>query len=324
MSEVRAEFGHGTEALEIIEGLNADLTGKTAMVTGAASGLGVETARALAKAGANIVMPVRNVERGREVAGEIMMSTGNGNIEVLQLDLFDLESVRACAEGFLGKHDTLNILINNAGIMACPLKRSDRGFESQFATNHLGHFLFTCLLAPALIKGAPSRVVALSSIGHCISSVVFDDIHFETREYDKWLAYGQAKTANALFAVEFDKRLSPHGVHAYSVHPGGIMTNLQRDMSAEEIKGMGWVDDDGNPVEGFKTPAGGASTAVWAALAPELEARGGVYCEDCHLAPPRQEDVPFAGVWPHAQDPDAAAQLWAVTEEMLNESFEWG
>jgi NAD(P)-dependent dehydrogenase (short-subunit alcohol dehydrogenase family) len=313
-------FGHATQASEVVEGL--DLSGKTAIVTGAASGLGVETARALLKAGATLVLPVRNADRGQKVADELSADTGNTNVTVEQMDLIDYPSVRRFAESFLKTHSRLDILINNAGIMACPLARSVDGYESQFATNHLGHFLLTALLAPALIKAAPARVVALSSIGHRISSVRFDDINFETTEYEKWTAYGQAKSANALFALELNRRLAPKGVKAFSVHPGGIMTNLQRDMSDAEIKSMGWVDDDGKPKEGFKTPAGGAATAVWAATTPDLENRGGEYCEDCHVAEPAREDVPFAGAFPHIQDPEAAKKLWSASEEMLGQKFD--
>lgn len=315
------QFGHGTQALETVAGL--DLSGRTAIVTGAASGLGVETARALATAGAALVLPVRSLERGQAVADELKAQTGNNEISVAQMDLIDYASVRRFTDDFLSNHDTLNILINNAGIMACPLARSIEGYESQFATNHLGHMLLTCRLAPALKKGAPSRVVALSSIGHRRSPVVFDDINFEARSYDKWDAYGQAKTANALFAVELNRRLAPQGVEAFSVHPGGIMTNLQRDMTHEEMDAMGWFDEDGNPRDGFKTPAGGAATATWAATAPELAGKGGVYCEDCTIAGPFNPDMPFMGVLPYAQDPEAAKRLWQVSEEMLGETFDF-
>ena len=315
-----AKFGHGTVATEVVEGI--DLTGKTAIVTGAASGLGVETARALLKAGATLVLPVRSIERGQKVADELATDTGNASITVAQMDLIDYPSVRRFAEDFLKTHNRLDLLINNAGIMACPLARSVDGYESQFATNHLGHYLLTCLLAPALINAAPSRVVALSSIGHRISSVRFDDINFETTDYEKWTAYGQAKSANALFALELNRRLAPKGVQAFSVHPGGIMTNLQRDMSDAEIKGMGWVDDDGKPKEGFKSPAGGAATAVWAATSPDLEGHGGEYCEDCHIAEPAHKDVQFGGVFPHIQDPEAAKRLWTISEEMLGQKFD--
>jgi NAD(P)-dependent dehydrogenase (short-subunit alcohol dehydrogenase family) len=317
----KRDFGHGTKALDVVEGL--DLSGKTAIITGAASGLGVETARALASVGVRLVLPVRSVERGQKVADELKAETKNHSITVAQMDLIDYSSVRRFAKDFLADHDSFDILINNAGIMACPLARSKDGFESQFATNHLGHMLLTCLLVPALKKGTDPRVVALSSIGHRRSPVVFEDINFETREYDKWDAYGQAKTANALFAVELNRRLAPSGIEAFSVHPGGIMTNLQRDMSHDEINAMGWLDEDGNPIEGFKTPAGGAATAVWAATAPELKGRGGVYCEDCGIAGAFDEKKPFFGVASYAQDPEAAKELWAASEGMLNEEFDF-
>ncbi|MEQ9520662.1 MAG: oxidoreductase [Parvibaculum sp.] len=313
------EFGAKTEAGEIVQGV--DLSGRTAIVTGAASGLGVETARALLTAGAALTMPVRDLAKGDSVAKELAKSTGNDKIHVAQMDLSDYDSVRRFAADFLKRESKLNILINNAGIMACPLRRSPQGYESQFATNHLGHMLLTGLLVPALIKAAPARVVCLSSIGHRRSPVLFDDINFDTTPYDKWVAYGQAKTANALFAVELNARLSAKGVNAFSVHPGGIMTNLQRDMPDAEIRAMGWVDENGKPVEGFKTPAGGAATAVWAATSPSLKGHGGEYCEDCHIAEPARKDVPYSGVQAYAQDKDAAKKLWAVSEKMLGEHF---
>ncbi len=314
------DFGHGTEAGDVVKGVN--LAGKTAIVTGGASGLGVETARALLQAGAAVTLPVRSPDKGAEVAKQLSEETGNPNVAIAQMDLIDYASVRSFAKSFLSDHDRLDILINNAGIMACPLARSPEGYESQFATNHLGHMLLTCKLAPALEKATPARVVCLSSIGHRLSPIRFDDINFETTDYDKWIAYGQAKTANALFAVELNRRLSGKGVTAFSVHPGGIMTNLQRDMSDAEIKSMGWVDDDGNVREGFKTPAGGAATAVWAATNSSLNGRGGEYCEDCHIAEPAKDDVPFAGVQAYAQDAEAAKKLWAVSEGMLGEAFD--
>lgn len=320
MSEQK-NFGHETEAGEVVKGIS--LAGKTAIVTGGASGLGIETARALLQAGATVTLPVRSLERGNEVAKNLSADTGNPNVSVAQMDLIDFGSVRAFAEGFLADHDRLDILINNAGIMACPLARSPEGYESQFATNHLGHMLLTCKLAPALVNAAPARVVCLSSIGHRLSPIRFDDINFETTDYDKWVAYGQAKTANALFAVELNRRLSGKGVSAFSVHPGGIMTNLQRDMSDAEIKGMGWVDDEGKVREGFKTPAGGAATAVWAATSASLNGKGGEYCEDCHIAEPARDDVPFAGVQAHAQDAEEARKLWTASEKMLGETFDF-
>jgi NAD(P)-dependent dehydrogenase (short-subunit alcohol dehydrogenase family) len=232
---VASPFGAKTQVEEIIRGIR--LAGKTAIVTGGASGLGVETVRALAAAGARVVMPVRSREAGEKVAAELRASTGNNAIEVADLDLGDFASVRAFADAFVKRGAPLHLLINNAGIMATPERRIMDGIESQFGTNHLGHMLLTCRLAPSLAKGA--RVVALSSIGHRRSPIKFDDPNFETTKYDKWEAYGQSKTANSLFAVELNRRLEPKGVNAYAVHPGGIMTNLQRDMPKEEIKAFG-------------------------------------------------------------------------------------
>lgn len=311
---IASPFGHGTQAGEVVKGV--DLKGKTAIVTGGASGLGVETVRALASAGARVIMPVRNREAGEAAAAGIA-----GDVEVDDLDLSDFDSIRAFADGFLEREAPLDILINNAGIMATPERRIMGRFESQFGTNHLGHMLLTALLAPALQKG--SRVVALSSIGHRRSPIKFDDPNFETTSYDKWEAYGQSKTANSLFAIELNRRLEPKGINAYAVHPGGIMTNLQRDMPKEEIRAFGWVDEQGNVREGFKTPAGGAATAVWCATSPLLAAGGGVYCEDCNIAAPLPATDPgFTGVRAWAIDPDAARRLWTLSEDLLGQTFD--
>ncbi len=315
---ISSPFGHATQAGEVVRGIN--LKGKTAIVTGGASGLGIETVRALAGAGARVVMPVRSRERGEEAAADIRASTGNKAVEVAYMDLADFDSVRAFADGFVKSGAALDIVINNAGIMATPERRIMGNLESQFGTNHLGHMLMTGHLAPALAKGA--RVVALSSIGHRRSPVKFDDPNFETTPYDKWEAYGQSKTADALFAIELNRRLEPKGIAAFAVHPGGIMTNLQRDMPAAEIKAFGWVDDKGNVREGFKTPAGGAATAVWCATSPLLAGGGGVYCEDCNIAELLPDNDPgFTGVRSWAVDPDAAKRLWTLSEKLLGENF---
>jgi len=313
-SPIDSPFGHPSTALEVVA--DVDLAGKTAVVTGASSGIGVETARALASAGARVLMPVRNRDKGEAVAADIRSSTGNDEVVVLDMDLAVPASVRACAEVVLARDEPIHILINNAGIMACPLRRTPEGWESQFATNHFGHFLFTTLLMPALLRGAPARVVNLSSIAHRITGVDFDDPHFERREYDKWQAYGQAKTANVLFSVGLNARYADQGVTANAVHPGGIMTGLQKDLSREEMEAMGWFDDDGNVREGFKTVEGGASTAVWAATSPLLEGAGGLYLEDCNVAAPARPELPYRGIHPHAIDADAAERLWALSEEM--------
>jgi NAD(P)-dependent dehydrogenase (short-subunit alcohol dehydrogenase family) len=319
MERARSRFGFDSTAMEVVAGV--DLRGKNAIVTGAASGIGVETARALAAAGAAVTLAVRNVEKGEAVARDLRATAGAAAVRVEQLDLFDLRSVRRFADRFLASGAPLHVLVNNAGIMACPLARTPEGFESQFATNHLGHFLLTGRLVPALTAGMPSRVVALSSTGHRLSTVHFDDIHFERRPYDKWLAYGQAKTANALFAVELHRRGGAAGITANAVHPGGIMTGLQQHLTREEMAALGWLDADGKPRIGFKTPAQGAATSVWAAMAPELEGKGGRYLEDCNESEPAKPGVPYAGYHPHALDPEAAARLWRVSEEMVGESF---
>ena len=317
---IASPFDGKTQAEEVIAGVR--LAGKTAIVTGAASGIGVETARALTAAGARVVMPVRSRDKGEAVAAEIRSSTGNVAVEVADMDLADFASVRAFADEFVRAGAPLYLLINNAGIMATPERRIMDGFESQFGTNHLGHMLLTCRLAPALLKGAPGRVVELSSIGHRRAPINFDDPNFQHHPYEKWEAYGQAKTANSLFAVGLNRRLEPRGVNAYAVHPGGIMTALQRDLSAAEIKAFGWVDDEGRVNDRFKTVSGGASTSVWCATSPMLAAGGGVYCEDCNIAAAVPADDPsFAGVRPWAIDPDAAERLWTLSERLLGETF---
>ena len=313
---IKSKFGFTSTAMDVIAGL--DLHGKNALVTGASSGLGVETARALAAAGANVTLPVRNLAKGEQVAAELRATTNNDAVRVALLDLADFASVRQFTDTFA---QPLHILINNAAIMACPLTRSPQGYEAQFATNHLGHFLLTGRLIPQLKATASSRVVALSSVGHRLSPIHFDDIHFERRAYDKWLAYGQAKTANALFALELNRRLSSFGVTANAVHPGGIMTGLQQHLTQEEMTAMGWFDQDGKPHPVFKSIASGAATSVWAATAPELEGRGGLYLEDCNEAEPATPEKRTGGYQPYIRDEAAAARLWQMSEEMVGEAF---
>ena len=315
---ISCPFGHDSQAGDVLKGI--DLSGKNAIVTGGASGIGVETVRALAGAGARVVMPVRSREAGEKVAAEIRSSTGNRAVEVADMDLSDFASVRAFADEFVKKGLPLHILINNAGIMATPLRRIMGNLEAQFGTNHLGHMLLTCRLVRAMPKGA--RIVELTSIGHRRSPIKFDDPNFETTSYDKWEAYGQSKTANVLFAIELNRRLEPKGINAYAVHPGGIMTNLQRDLTKEEMLAFGWMDKSGKLNDRFKTPAGGAATAVWCATSPLLAAGGGVYCEDCNIAQAVPADDPsFAGVRPWAIDPEAARRLWSLSEKLLGETF---
>ncbi len=313
---IKSKFGFSSTARDVIAGI--DLHGKNAIVTGASSGLGVETARALAAAGASVLLPVRNLDKGEQVAAEIRATTNNEAVRVALLDLADFASVRQFTDTVA---QPLHILINNAAIMACPLTRSPQGYEAQFATNHLGHFLLTGRLIPQLKAAAPSRVVALSSVGHRLSPIHFDDIHFEQRAYDKWLAYGQAKTANALFALELNRRINLCGVTANAVHPGGIMTGLQQHLTQEEMTAMGWFDQDGKPHPIFKSIAGGAATSVWAATAPELEGHGGLYLEDCNEAEPATPEKRMSGYQPYIRDEAAATRLWQMSEAMVGESF---
>jgi NAD(P)-dependent dehydrogenase (short-subunit alcohol dehydrogenase family) len=316
-------FGRESTAAEVVAGI--DLAGKTAIVTGGYSGLGLETVRALASAGARVVVGARRPGHAREMlnAAGIPAGTEGGTVSVAALDLADQSSVGEFAAGFLssafGVSGTgLDILINNAAIMASPEQRVGPGWESQFATNHLGHFALTNLLWPALSAGPGARVVSLSSTGHKLSAIRFDDINFDSG-YDKWKAYGQAKTANSLFAVQLDFLGRDLGVRAFAVHPGGIMTELQRHLPRAEMVAAGWMDEHGKVDARFKTPEQGASTSVWAATSPALQGMGGVYCEDCDIAEPTQSGSPEArirGVDAHAVDPSDAARLWALSAEM--------
>ncbi|QHY94552.1 Fatty acyl-CoA reductase [Streptomyces sp. S4.7] len=304
-------FGAASTAEEVLRGV--DLAGKLAVVTGGYSGLGLETTRALAGAGAHVVVPARR----RAVAGEAVagISGAAGKVEVDELDLGDLDSVRAFAERFLASGRGIDMMIDNAGIMACPETRVGLGWEAQFATNHLGHYALVNRLWPALERGG-ARVVSVSSAGHRSSPIRWDDVQFE-RGYDKWQAYGQAKTANVLFAVRLDALGRDSGVRAFSLHPGGILTPLQRHLPKEEMVALGWIDEEGNPLNrSFKTPEQGAATQVWAATSPQLAGAGGVYCEDCDIAEPADEADSKGGVREYAKDPEQAARLWALSAEL--------
>jgi NAD(P)-dependent dehydrogenase (short-subunit alcohol dehydrogenase family) len=320
MPRAPRNFDRSATSDEVLEGI--DLGGRTALVTGASSGLGAESARALAARGATLVMTGRDVAKTGRVADEIRRSTGSRTVEVMELHLEKPASVRAFAKTFLARHRALHHLIGNAGVMACPLQRTAEGWEMQFATNHLGHFLLGCLLAPALRAAAPARVVSVSSAGHSFSPVVFEDIHFERRPSDKGLAYGQAKTANVLFAVELDRRLAGQGVRAFAIHPGGIVTELGRHLDAEDIRQIraraSERTQDGKAF--WKTPEQGAATQLYAATAPELDGRGGLYLEDVQVS--GVEPCPQGmGCSPWALDPEAARRLWDVSEATLGERF---
>ncbi|WP_345799088.1 SDR family NAD(P)-dependent oxidoreductase [Paenibacillus silvae] len=306
--KINSGFDKSSTADEVLRGL--DLSGRLAVVSGGYSGLGLETTRALVRAGAHVVVTARRPEAAREALTDLE------NVEVDELDLADLSSVRAFSERFLASKRSIDMLILNAGIMACPETRVGPGWEAQFATNHLGHFALTNLLWPALISGDGARVVSLSSTGHHFSPIRWHDIHFE-QGYEKFPAYGQSKTAVSLFTVELDRIGKQHGVRAFVVHPGGIMTPLQRHMPKEEMVALGWIDEDGNVAnQAFKSPEQGAATQVWAATAPKLEGMGGVYCEDCNISEMAPEDGAFYGVKPYAIDPEQAVRLWALSAEL--------
>jgi len=314
MSEKPTTFGARSSALEVIDG--HDLRGCEAIVTGGASGIGVETVRALASAGARVVLAARNRGQAEGVAADLQRDL-RGTIEVELLDLASLASVRAFVEGFLARRRPLQLLINNAGVMATPQSYTEDGFELQFGTNHVGHFALTAGLLPALKAAQKARVVALSSIGHRRSDIHFEDLNFREREYDPFSAYGQSKTANALFAVGLTRRCGGDGITANAVMPGGIITGLQKHMPREQQIALGWFDETGKVNARFKDAGQGAATSIWAAVAPELDGVGGLYLEDCAVAKPWTEDAPNSGYMPYALDPERAERLWSVSEELI-------
>ena len=295
-------FGVHSTAREVLGSRRLD--GVLAIVTGGYAGVGLETTRVLSGAGATVIVPARTPDKARAALA------GLERVELEALDLGDPKSVDAFAARFLASQRALPLLINNAGIMATPLTRDARGFESQLATNHIGHFQLTLRLWPALVQAKGARVVELTSAGHRRAGLDFDDPHFERREYDKWVAYGQSKTANALFALELDRRGEPRGVRAFSVHPGAIATDLMRHMPAEEREAT---------LARFqalmKSVEQGAATSVWCATSPQLAGEGGVYCENVDIAAPVAADsTEVNGVRPWACDPQAAEKLWALSE----------
>jgi NAD(P)-dependent dehydrogenase (short-subunit alcohol dehydrogenase family) len=309
-SLVTTPFGARSTAAEVIDGI--DLSGKRAIVTGGASGIGVETARALASAGAEVTLAVRNVDAGARVAADITAGTRNERVLVAPLDLADQASVAAFVAGWTGP---LHILVDNAGIMAAPETRTPQGWELQFATNHLGHFALTTGLRDALAAAGSARVVMVSSVGHVNGDVDFDDIHFERRPYDPWLAYGQSKTANILFAVEGAKRWAGDGIAVNALNPGRITgTNLSRyigDVSAAPAS-----IDAGNTDVSWKTVEQGAATSVLLAASSLVGDVTGRYFEDCSEAPPHKPGI-RRGVAAYALDPDHAARLWRVSLDMI-------
>jgi NAD(P)-dependent dehydrogenase (short-subunit alcohol dehydrogenase family) len=305
-TRITTPFTAESTAADVMDGI--ELTGRRVIVTGGASGIGVETARALAHAGAEVTLAVRDLDAGRRTADDITASTGNKQIMVAPLDLADQASVASFTAGWDGP---LHILVNNAGVMASPEMRTPEGWELQFATNHLGHFALATGLHRALAAAGGARVVSVSSSAHLRSPVVFDDIHFRDRAYEPWAAYGQSKTANVLFAVEAAKRWAADGVTVNALMPGGIKTNLQRYVSEEELDRLRAAAR-----ATWKTPEQGAATSVLVAASPLLEGVGGRYFEDCEEALP-YEPGGRRGVAAYALDPEAAARLWQVSVETL-------
>ena len=322
----RNSFGHHSTSDDVLQGI--DLSGKRALVTGGASGIGAETVRALAAKGAEVIIAARNKEHANKVKADVITLTGNEKIEFLFLELASLAKIKASADEFLSRFDSLDLLFNNAGIMACSLDQTEDGFEMQFGSNHIGHFYFTNLIMQALIKAAPSRVISLSSLGHLTSPVVFEDIHYENRPYEKWEVYGQAKTANALFAVGLNKRFAVKGVEAFAVHPGVIATRLGRHMTKEDFDRIlsenppSKDNGEGKATGGMKSDEQGAATSCYAATAPELSGHGGAYLENCHIAEQVPDDSTIrGGIRQFACDPIVAEKLWDVSEIMVGEKF---
>jgi NAD(P)-dependent dehydrogenase (short-subunit alcohol dehydrogenase family) len=309
---LRTGFGPMTTAREVAAGVN--LGGKIAVVTGGSSGIGTETVRVLAEAGARVIVGVRDTRKVERALA------GVSNVEAWPLDLAHPDSIDRFAGRFRDSGQALHILVNNAGIMALPLTRDRRGYEMQFATNHLGHFQLTARIWAPLRRAGAARVVSLSSVGHRRAPVDLDDPNFERRAYDKWAAYGQSKSANSLFAVELDRRCRDQGVRAFAVHPGGVLTELIRHMTDDELAAYGIVregDKLRTPATGFKTVAQGAATSVWCAVSPTLDGRGGVYCEDCDIAGAVPGDSKLlSGVRPWAIDKAVARALWDLSERL--------
>lgn len=317
-------YGATSTTDQVLEGVN--LSGKRILVTGVSAGLGVETARVLAAHGARVVGAARDLEKARR-ATEVVRNDAalGGGIDLIELDLANLASVRACADQLVAVGQPFDVVIANAGVMATPFGRTADGFETQFGTNHLGHFAFVNRIASLLTAG--SRVIALSSAGHRFSDIDLDDPNFETTEYTPFGAYGRSKTANALFAAEFDRRHRDRGVRAAAVHPGGIQTELSRHMSEGEIERlieqMNAGRPEGAPAFELKTIPQGAATSVWAAVVAPADEIGGRYCEDCHVADfvGPEADMMSGGVRPYALDPENAKALWAKSEELVGERF---
>ena len=311
-------FNSKTNANEITSDI--DLYGKIAIVTGGYSGIGIETTRELVSAGANVIIPAKRKDVATNNLNGIVSKEN-----IIEMDLADLNSVKKFTEEFKQNFKILDLLINNAGIMACPESRIGNDWESQFAINHIGHFLLTRELMDVMADNQGARFVSLSSSAHSLTGILWEDIHFQKNPYDKWMAYGQSKTASSLIAIEFHRKMKDKGVNGYSVHPGGIITPLQRHLQKDEMIALGWMKEDGSPSDlaknFFKTPSQGASTTLWCATSNQLNDIGGVFCEDCDIAK-RKKDVDesmqrYFGVADWAIDVDEASKLWELTDKTL-------
>ncbi len=300
---------------DVLKGV--DVAGKHALVTGASGGLGAEATRALAAHGVHVSLVARDKEKTDGVAASIRDAHPDAQVDVGLMDLSSPASVNSFADSWLKEHSQLDMLILNAGLMACPLMRNGEGWEMQFATNHLGHFLLASRLMPTLLQSAPARVVSLSSAGHALTPVLLDDPNFEHTDYEPWLAYGQAKTANIWFATELNRRYAEQGVNATALHPGVISTDLSRHLTKETLEPiLARLSERG---EGPKTIPQGAATSVFAATAPELEGVGGVYLADCQVVD--EHSAQYIQYAPHAFDQDGEARLWSMSEQLLGITF---
>ena len=321
-----SEFGRDTTTDEVLDGI--DLSGRRFVITGAASGLGRESARALAAHGASVTLLARNSDRAKDAMTEVASMVRGADLEGGVADLGDLDSIRAFAESYLAGHDAIDVLMNNAGVMACPFGHTVDGFETQFGTNHLGHFLLTALLYPALRAGEEPRVVTLTSAGHSRADVDLSDPNFEHTEYSPWVAYGQAKTANALFARELARRAGPSGVLSFSVHPGGIITDLGRHLTDDLLNEMAdfarrrsaATSGESRDIH-FKTVEAGAATQVWAATSSDLVGHNGAYLADCGLGVVGG-DPGVNGFMPYLLDDEHAAALWELSESLVGQRFD--
>jgi NAD(P)-dependent dehydrogenase (short-subunit alcohol dehydrogenase family) len=315
-------FGATSTTDDVLEGVN--WRGKRVLVTGVSAGLGVETARALVSHGAEVVGAARDRSKAKAATAGVRAGPNGGGLELVELDLASLDSVRVCANALVDAGKPFDLVIANAGVMACPYGKTADGFETQFGTNHLGHFVLVNRIASLMKPG--SRLVNLSSAGHRYSDVDLDDPNFERTPYDPWTSYGRSKTANILFAVEFDRRHKADGVRATAVHPGGIQTELSRHIGDEGMKQLiervnAATRAAGEPDFKFKTIPQGAATSVWAGAVATADEVGGRYCEDCHVAAIEPDAAKRAGVKPYALNPETAKKLWAKSEEMVGERF---